>query len=140
MTLRKAILDTNLYIGWLNHGLHEDLMLGPGLVRYFSAVVGMELRVGATMLPARRALDQLIRAYRVGGRIIAPDAEMFDQAGRALQRLRESGREVRRASLVNDVLIALTARSIGAMLLTADEDYRAIAAIVNFKLAMVSMK
>jgi hypothetical protein len=34
MTLRKVILDTNLYIGWMNQGLHEDLMLGPGLVRY----------------------------------------------------------------------------------------------------------
>jgi predicted nucleic acid-binding protein len=137
MTLRKAILDTNLYIGWLNQGLHEELMLGPGLVRYLSAVVGMELRAGATVLPARRALDQLVRAYRLGGRIVAPYAEMFDHAGRALQRLRQGGREVRRASLVNDVLIALTARSIGATLLTADEDYRAIAAVIDFRLERV---
>ena len=35
---------------------------------------------------------------------MTPGAEIFDQAGRTLQRLRESGREVRRASLVNDVL------------------------------------
>jgi predicted nucleic acid-binding protein len=107
------------------------------ILRYLSAIVQMELRVGATMLSARRALDQLVRAYRTGGRIITPDAEMFDQAGRALQRLREIGREVRRASLVNDVLIALSARSIGAALLTADEDYRAIAAVVDFKLEMI---
>ena len=138
MILRKAIIDTNLYIGWLNQGLHEDLMLGPGLVRYLSAVVQMELRVGATMLPARRALDQLVRAYRAGGRIITPDAEMFDQAGRTLQRLREIGREIRRASFVHDVLIALSARSIGAALLTADEDYQAIRAVVDFKLEMVA--
>ncbi|NUQ79144.1 MAG: PIN domain-containing protein [Polyangiaceae bacterium] len=134
MILRKVILDTNLYIGWMNHGLHEDLMLGPGLVRYLSAVVLMELRVGATMLPARRALDQLARSYRAGGRLITPGAEIFDQAGRTLQRLREGGREVRQASFVNDVLIALSARSIGATLLTADADYEAIGAIVDFKL------
>lgn len=138
MILRKAVIDTNVYIGWLNQGLHEELMLGPGLVRYLSSIVQMELRVGATMLPARRALDQLVRAYRAGGRILTPDAEVFDQAGRALQRLRETGREIRRASLVNDVLIALSARSIGAVVFTADEDYEAIHAIVDFKLEMVS--
>jgi predicted nucleic acid-binding protein len=121
----------------MNQGLHEDWMLGPGLVRYLSAVVFMELRVGATMLPARRALDQLVRPYRVGGRLMTPGAEIFDHAGRTLQRLRESGREVRRASLVNDVLIALSARSIGATLLTADQDYQAIGAVVDFKLEMV---
>lgn len=110
MTLRKVIIDTNLYIGWMNQGLHEKLMVGPGLVRYLSAVVLLELRVGATMLPARRALDRLVRPYQAGGRLISPSAEIFDQAGRTLQRLRESGREVRRASLVNDVVIALSAR------------------------------
>ena len=137
MILRKVIIDTNLYIGWMNQGLHEDLMLGPGLVRYLSAVVVMELRVGATMLPARRALDQLVRPYRAGGRLITPGTDIFDQAGRTLQRLRESGREIRRASLVNDVLIALSARSIGATLLTADEDYQAIGSVVDFKLELI---
>jgi predicted nucleic acid-binding protein len=136
--LRKVILDTNLYIDWFNKGLHEDLMVGPGLVRYLSSVVQMELRVGATMLPARRALDQLVRAYRTAGRIVAPDREVFDQAGRTLQRLREEGREIRRASLVDDVLIALTARSIGATMLTADEDYEVIRSVVDFKLQRVS--
>ena len=138
MILRKVLLDTNLYIGWLNQGLHEELMVGPGLVRYLSAIVQMELRVGATMLPARRAVDQLTRAYRAGGRIISPGAELFDQAGRTLQRLREAGREVRRASLVNDVLIALSARTLGATVLTADEDYEAIRAVVDFKLERVA--
>jgi predicted nucleic acid-binding protein len=136
--LRKVILDTNLYIDWFNKGIHEELMVGPGLVRYLSAVVQMELRVGATMLPARRALDQFVRAYRKAGRIVAPDSEVFDQAGRALQRLREAGREIRRASFVDDVLIALTARSIGATMVTADEDYEVIHSVIDFKLQRVS--
>lgn len=141
MILRKVLLDTNLYIGWLNRGIHEDLMIGPGLVRYLSAVVQMELRAGATTLPARRAVDHLSRAYRSAGRIVAPDAEVFDHAGRTLRRLREAGREVRRASLVNDVndvLIALSARSLGATVLTADEDYDAIRAVLDFKLERVA--
>ncbi|WP_438012066.1 PIN domain-containing protein [Sorangium sp. So ce321] len=112
-------------------------MIGPGLVRYLSAVVQMELRAGATTLPARRAVDHLGRAYRSAGRIVAPDAEVFDHAGRTLRRLREAGREVRRASLVNDVLIALSARSLGATVLTADEHFDAIRAVLDFKLERV---
>ncbi|WP_437547508.1 PIN domain-containing protein [Sorangium sp. So ce367] len=137
MILRKVLLDTNLYIGWLNRGIHEELMTGPGLVRYLSAVVQMELRAGATTLPARRAVDHLCRAYRSAGRIVVPDADVFDHAGRTLRRLREAGREVRRASLVNDVLIALSARSLGATVLTADEDYDAIRAVLDFKLERI---
>jgi predicted nucleic acid-binding protein len=137
MIPRKIVLDTNIYVDWFNKGLREELMLGPGYVRYLSAVVQMELRVGATMLPARRALDQVVRAYRAADRIVAPDTEIFDHAGRVLQRLREAGREIRRASLVNDVLIALSARALGATMVTVDEDYEVIRSIVDFKLERV---
>jgi hypothetical protein len=57
VSLRKIVPDSNVYIGWLNDGLHERVMIGPGLVRFLSAVVLMERRVGATTLPARRAVD-----------------------------------------------------------------------------------
>jgi predicted nucleic acid-binding protein len=135
---RRAIFDTNVYIDWLNAGLHEELLVGRGFVRYLSAVVLMELRTGATMLPARRAVDQLARAYGSGGRVVAPPVDVFDRAGRTLQRLREAGREIRRASLVQDVLIALTARALGATLFTADEDYEAIRAVLDFDLEWVT--
>ena len=137
MNLRKVVLDTNVYIGWLNGGLHEELMSGPGRVRYLSAVVQMELRIGATMLPARRAVDQLARAYRASGRLAAPDAGLFDQAGRTLQRMKEEGREIRRASLVNDVLIAHTARSLGATVVTGDRDFEAIGSVVDVELELI---
>jgi predicted nucleic acid-binding protein len=106
-------------VGWLNDGRHEHLMLGQGLVRYLSAIVHMELSVGARRLPARRALSQLVRAYRSVDRLAVPDADVFSRAGEVLQRLRDSGRELRKASLVNDVLISLSARSIGATVLTS---------------------
>jgi predicted nucleic acid-binding protein len=136
--LRKAVIDTNLYIDWFNRGLREDLLLGRGLVRYLSAVALMELRTGATMLPARRAVDHLVRAYGSGGRIVAPPIDVFDRAGRTLQRLRESGREIRRSSLVHDVLIAHTARALGATVFTADADYEAIHAVLDFDLERVA--
>jgi predicted nucleic acid-binding protein len=137
MKLEKVVIDTNLYIGWLNDGRHEHLMLGPGLARYLSAIVHMELSVGARRLPTRRALSQLVRAYRSGGRLVVPDADVFSRAGEVLRRLRDSGREVRKASLVNDVLISLSARSIGATVLTSDGDFEAIGGVVDFRFRVV---
>jgi predicted nucleic acid-binding protein len=134
---RKVVLDTNVYIDWMNRGLREELMVGPGFVRYLSAVVQMELRVGARTLPARRAVDQLLRAYRAAGRVVAPDTMLFDSAGKTLRALQEQGREVRRASLIGDVLIAHTARSVGARLITADRDYEAIRSVLDFDVEIV---
>jgi predicted nucleic acid-binding protein len=136
--MTKLLLDTNLYVGWLNHGLHELLVVGPGFVRYLSSVVQMELRAGAATRPARRVLDQLIRVYTATARLATPSPTVFDEAGLVLRALRLAGREVRRASLVNDVLIALTARSIGATLYTADaEDFESIRRVRDFSLAIV---
>jgi predicted nucleic acid-binding protein len=136
--MTKLLLDTNLYVGWLNHGLHELLVVGPGSVRYLSSVVQMELRAGAATRPARRVLDQLIRVYTATARLAAPSPTVFDEAGLVLRALRLAGREVRRASLVNDVLIALTARSMGATLYTADaEDFESIRQVRDFSLEIV---
>jgi predicted nucleic acid-binding protein len=134
----KLVLDTNLYVGWLNHGLHEALVVGPGFVRYLSSVVQMELRVGAATRPARRLLDQLVRAHTASARLAVPSRSVFDEAGLVLRALRMAGREVRRAALVNDVLIALTARQIGATLYTVNAgDFAAIRRIRDFSLQVV---
>ncbi len=136
--MTKLLLDTNVYVGWLNHGLHETLVVGPGFVRYLSSVVQMELRVGAATRPARRLLDQLVRAHAAAARLVAPSTPVFDEAGLVLRALRMAGREVRRASLVNDVLIALSARQLGATLYTADaEDFTAIRRVRDFGLEVV---
>jgi predicted nucleic acid-binding protein len=138
MNLRKVVLDTSLYIGWLNESRFQDLMIGPGIVRYLSAVVQMELRVGAKTLPARQHVDRLAMAYQSSSRLIVPAASTYDEAGHVLQRLRGFGREIRRASLVHDVLIALSARSIGATVVTADEDFEQLRKILDFDLVRVS--
>lgn len=131
MSRRKVVLDTNLYIDWLNRGLREDVILAEDEIRYLSAVVVMELRAGATTLPARRAVDKLLRAYGAARRLLVPTASQFELAGDVLQRLRKAGLEVRRSSLVDDVLIALTARGIGAAVLTANGDFADIGAAVD---------
>ncbi|MGH7898034.1 MAG: type II toxin-antitoxin system VapC family toxin [Candidatus Binatia bacterium] len=137
--MTKVLLDTNLYVGWFNRGLHEALVVGPGFVRHLSSVVQMELRAGATTRPARRLLDQLVRAHAASARLVAPSPGIFDEAGLVLRALQMGGREVRQASLVSDVLIALTARSMGATLYTADvEDFEAIRRVRDFALEVVA--
>ena len=64
-----------------------------------------------------------------------PSSEVFDRAGGVLRELKLAGREVRQASLCNDVLIALTARSIGASVATVNlDDFAAIRRIKRFDL------
>ena len=135
--MTKVILDTNVYVGWLRRRAHADLLLGREVVRYLSAVVIMELRAGVVSRRTERALDQLVRPYAEAGRILSPSASIFHRAGQVLRELRARGREVRRASLVGDVLIALTARANGATVWTADAgDFEAIRAIAPFFLRL----
>ncbi|MGQ0507841.1 MAG: type II toxin-antitoxin system VapC family toxin [Myxococcaceae bacterium] len=137
--MKKVVLDTNIFVGWLREGSHEELMVGRELTRYLSVVVQMELRAGVTSVRASHALDGLFGTYHRVGRVAVPSHQVFDQVGRALKLLRKNGREIRRASLVNDVLIAATARSIGATVLTADAtDFEAIGEVLPFDLEIVS--
>jgi predicted nucleic acid-binding protein len=76
----RAVVDTNLFIDWLEHRRRPELMAGRGFVRYLSAVVLMELRAGATTRASRRALDDLARAYGKAGRLLTPRAAVFDEA------------------------------------------------------------
>ena len=135
--MKSVVLDTNVYVDWLARGEHPDLVLGLGLRRHMSAVVAMELRVGARTLPGRRAVQRLLRTFQRAGRVLTPTAAVFDEAGETLQQLSDAGREIRRASLSHDVLIALSARTIGATVITRDRDFEAIREVVRFDLQLV---
>jgi predicted nucleic acid-binding protein len=136
--MKRVLLDTNLYISFMNTGAGEALVLGPAMIRYMSTVVLMELEAGATTTAARRSVAQLARTFEKTGRLSAPSSAVWSRAGSVLRALRAQGREVRRASLVHDVLIALTARDIGATVLTQDAgDYAAIRKYVDFSYSAV---
>jgi predicted nucleic acid-binding protein len=138
VSLRKVLIDTNIYVDWLNERLHESVVIAPGFVRYLSTIVQMELRAGATTPRASRAADGLLLAYRAGGRIVVPTVAAFDAAGKTLRALRARGIEVRRASLVNDVLIAQSARAIGAAVVTRDGGFEVLRRVMDFELQFVA--
>jgi predicted nucleic acid-binding protein len=136
--MNRIVLDTNVYVAWMNIGEHETLVVGPGLVRHMSTVVLMELEAGATTLAARQAVSELSRVYERAGRLVVPSRDVWRRAGAVLRGLRSRGREIRRSSLVHDVLIALTARDIGASVFTNDaSDFGAIRKLVDFSFSIV---
>lgn len=134
------VIDTNVYIGWLNVGRYEEVLFQRDAVKYLSAVVLMELRAGAVSAGDRRLVQRLENAFERAGRILTPSHAVFSEGGDVLRRLQvEAGYRVGAShSIANDVLIALSARSIGATVVTNNErDYRAIERIRRFRLALV---
>jgi predicted nucleic acid-binding protein len=138
--MQRVIIDTNVYIDWMNDGLYETVIFQRDAVKHLSAVVIVELAAGAFSVRDRRLVREISSAFGRVGRIVAPTVSMYQEAGDVLRRLQESlGYTLASAhGLANDVLIALSARSIGALVITQnDRDFAAIQKIRPFKLSIV---
>jgi len=126
----KVILDTNIFVDYLRQQLHADWVFGSvgGSIRFLSSVVLMELRLGADTLPRKRAVDRIKAAFP-DNRIIAPESELYDRAGKVFRLLYADGKGFNdRLAPMNDILIALTARGIGATVITRNiNEFRRIA-------------
>src|SRR3990170_7810329 len=126
----KVLLDTNVFIDYLRADLHEDWIFGGvgNTIRFLSSVVLMELRLGADTLRRRRAVDRVQSAFPTG-RLIAPLPPLFDHAGRLFRTLHGDGSGIAdRLGPINDLLIALTARQMGATVVTSNlQEFRQIA-------------
>ena len=139
--MRRLLIDTNVYIDWINSRWHEDVVFQRDAVKYLSSVVLMELRAGARSASDRRLVRQVEVPFEKAGRIVVPSQTVFADAGDTLRRLRtvRGHQIVANPSIVGDVLIALSARSIGATVVTQNErDFRAIQTIRPFPLLVVT--
>lgn len=138
--MERLVIDTNVYVDWLNDGRHEAILFQREAVKYLSAVVLMELSAGAFSARDRRLVREVTSAFAKVGRILAPAVSIYEEAGEVLRRLQQfRGYTMASAyGLANDVLIALSARSIGATVITQNErDFVAIQTIRTFKMALV---
>jgi predicted nucleic acid-binding protein len=138
--MRRVLIDTNLYIDWLNARRREELLFQEGAIKYLSAVVILELYAGAFSLRERRILRGVVTAFDRANRILVPSGAVYEDAGHVLRTLQQSRgyRLSSMPSLVNDVLIALSARSVGATVLTSNaRDFEAIREFRPFKLTTV---
>jgi predicted nucleic acid-binding protein len=127
----KVLLDTNIFIDYLRSGLHAEWVAVPveGTVRFLSAVVLLELQLGADTPRRRRAVARLKAAFPAP-RFLAPGPSGYERAGELFRRIHGSGdRMVDRLGAINDLLIAITAWQIGATVVTLNAgDFRRIAA------------
>lgn len=127
----KVILDTNIFVDYLRLQLQTDWVFGNvgNAIRFLSSVVLMELRLGADTPRRKRAVDRIKAAFP-DARFIAPAADLYDRAGKVFRLLYGDGRGFNdRLGPMNDILIALTARGIGATVITRNiDEFRRIAA------------
>lgn len=137
----KAILDTSVYLAFLRRdGEIHDLgfLLRPTLL-YMSSVVFAELYAGARDRLTVRRLERFYRTFDRLDRVIAPDKQVWLEAARVLQQLglRHGFEETGLARLTHDVLIALTARKLGAVVFTKNQkDFDRIRDLRDFQLRL----
>jgi predicted nucleic acid-binding protein len=138
---RKFLLDTNLFIqGFRDPRANASLqrfhqVFAP--FEYLSAVVAQELRAGAQSHHDRRLLDRhVLDLFRRRDRLVTPSARAWEDSGDVLAELgRRDGLDLRRLSKAfgNDVLLALSCRETGIVLVTDNErDFLRIARIAPF--------
>jgi len=137
---RLMVFDTNIYIAAVREGLG-----GTSFGRleeaaphtFLASVVSGELRAGALDEAGRRAVIELVRRFERLGRVVTPTAGSWNDAGDVLAKIarREPEFRTRVRGLWNDALIALSARQIGATLVTKNlHDFGLLRRYVRFEL------
>ena len=136
----KKLIDTNIFIDrFSNQDLYKEIFLSEGFV-YLSSVVLMELRAGAHIKESINAVSEIGDFFRKVDRIVIPAMKDFERAGEILSELQSvKGYDIKKSvSITNDCLIAVSARSIGAVLYTQNKkDFQAILDVFDFKVSFV---
>lgn len=118
----KVLIDTNVFVDYLRQELHADWVFGRvgNTIRFLSSIVLMELRLGADTPKRKRMVDKIMSAFP-SERLIAPSPQLFDKAGCLFRTLYGDGSGFTdRLGPVNDLLIALTAKQMGATVITSN--------------------
>lgn len=136
----KYIFDTNIYIHCMldrDFALeHTDRYARHIPSTFFSSVVAQELVVGCTDEFAVRRVQNFLRPFERVRRIINPTYEDWKEAGLIAVKisLKRPDLKSKKIALVNDILIALSCRSIGAILVTLNStDFEVIRRYVRFR-------
>lgn len=143
--MAKHLIDTDLYIDLIQGGTTFAVIRelydkeSPGI--YFSSVVAQELLAGARSPAGRRRVETLFRPFEKVGRVITPNHIQWKDAGAMLAKALHvrSDLKAKLPGLVNDCLLALSARSLGATLYTRNrEDFMLLRSIRSFSLVVIS--
>jgi len=135
----KVICDTSVYIPFINQGIAHPIFSYKSIspVLYMSAVVLSELYSGAHDSQSIKLLDKLYHTFQNVGRLIVPDGSDWQQTGRIIAKMKKKyGFETKYlARIQNDILIACSARKIGAFIVTQNKkDFRRIKEFTDFRI------
>lgn len=128
-----AIIDTSVYIDNLRSGRFKQELLDLKFVIRCSAVVLAELSRGTRSKAMSRFVDDLAKNLQ----IVTPNEREWLQSGQILKRIvATKGHDINKTRELHfDVLIALTARRIGACLITCNvDDFTNIGEFLDFNL------
>lgn len=135
----KYLIDSGLYIELLRTGRYHDIIADiyaretPNI--FFSSVVAQELFSGVINEIGRKNVESIVTPFEKTGRIVTPGYAVWKETGQVLSRLRAEKPQIRSklSLMINDTLIALSAKSIGAFVVTLNSsDFKAIKSVVNF--------
>ncbi|MEK6691276.1 MAG: type II toxin-antitoxin system VapC family toxin [Nitrospirota bacterium] len=135
----KVILDTSIYIPFINKSISHpifELKFGKPVL-YMSAVVIEELYAGAFDNTSINILDKTYNTLEDLGRLIVPEANDWQRTGKVVAKLGQKYgfEDTFLSRITNDVLIAFSARRIGAIVVTDNtKDFLRIKEFVDFKI------
>lgn len=122
------LLDTNVYLFALKSkegaSFFERHFLPLVFRTYLSSIVAEELYAGARDAGAVRLVERHVGALERVGRVVNPTFQDWKEAGKLVAQItrKEPGRKPKIQHMLNDVLLALSARRIGADLFTFNRD------------------
>ena len=145
MSNDKVIYDTNVYIEILRSKQFAQAFRSRYEANlpltYFNSVVTQELLAGATDNLRLAAVEGLYRPFERTRRIITPSHTVWKEAGHILAALRGQRKDLKdrlTGSFINDLLIALSAKSVGAKIVTLNvDDFTLIKSYIRFGLEAV---
>jgi len=130
----KAVTDTSFLIEHFRKGTVQEAFLN--LSRYyhvsFSSVVLMELLAGAFDPKEQKLIDQIAQNFTV----VSVSERQWFISGEIMMKLRRDKKvdRDRIKGLLADILIAVSVRDIGAVLITKNEkDFKLICEVYDFK-------
>ncbi len=131
---QKAVLDTSFLVEHFRKGAVYDAFHNLNRLYHitFSSVVLMELLSGAYDAKEQRLIEQIRNNFTV----ISVTERQWYIAGNVMLKLRKDKKidPLRIKGLLADILIAVSVRDIGAVLITKNEkDFKLIREVLDFK-------
>ncbi len=131
---QKAVLDTSFLVEHFRKGTVYDTFLNLNRLYHitFSSVVLMELLSGAYDPKEQKLIEQIKNNFTV----ISVTERQWYVSGNIMLKLRKDKKidPLRIKRLLADILIAVSARDIGAVLITKNEkDFKLIREVLDFK-------